>query len=187
MKLFKKLQKFRYESKGAAMVEFALILPLLMTISLGIYEATNYIMLSAKLNEISSGVANWVSSKTTIAEIQDCLIGANLVGRDYRFSSQGGVVVSGLQQVSGSTSQQLVWQYASPGGKSQLSTNPRTGVVQSAPFSILSNKQVIIAEATYDYQPIFTYFLGIFPSVKLLKVAQIVPRGGQSFSPLAPS
>jgi len=65
-----------------------------MTVSLGIYETTNYILLSAKLNEIATGVANWVGAQTSTATITDCLIGANLMGTNYNFSEKGGVVVT---------------------------------------------------------------------------------------------
>ncbi len=184
MMVSKKLQQFKQESKGASMVEFALILPLLITVSLGIYETTNYVLLSAKLNEIAAGVANWVGAQTSTATITDCLIGANLMGTNYNFSGKGEVVVTGLQQVGSTTSQKLVWQQASAGGTSQLTTNLGTGQVQYAPFSILLDANVIVVEVTYDYQPTFSYFLGIFPSVKLLKVAQSVPRGTGAFNPL---
>ncbi|MCE3230943.1 MAG: hypothetical protein K0R52_871, partial [Alphaproteobacteria bacterium] len=69
MKVLRKISHFKRESTGAALIEFVLVLPLLILISLGIYEGTNYIMVSQKLNEIASSVANWVSTKTTAAEI----------------------------------------------------------------------------------------------------------------------
>ena len=57
MRILEKIAYFKQESVGASMVEFALILPLLVTISLGIYETTNYILLSQKLNEIDKIVS----------------------------------------------------------------------------------------------------------------------------------
>lgn len=167
------------------MVEFALILPLLTTISLGIYETTNYVMLNAKLNEIATGVANWVSDQTSTATITDCLIGANLMGKDYDFTNKGEVMVTGLQRVGTTSSQKLVWQQGSVGATSQITANPSTQQVQSAPFTILLATNVIVVEVTYDYTPTFTYFLGVFPSVKLVKTAQSVPTGTNSFSPLS--
>lgn len=184
MMISQKIRQFSQESKGASMVEFSLILPLLVTISLGIYETTNYILLSAKLNEIASGIANWVSAQTSTATITDCLTGANLMGTDYNFSGKGGVVVTGLQQVGTTSAQKLVWQRASASGTSQITTNASTGQVQSSPFSILLDTNVIVVEVTYNYQPTFSYFLGIFPAVRLLKVAQAVPRGTGAFNPL---
>lgn len=187
MMLFKKIQQFIHESKGASVVEFTLLLPLLITISLGIYETTHYIMLKAKLNEIATGIATWVAAETSTATITDCLIGAKLMGTNYNFSGNGGVVVSGLQQVGTSSSQKLVWQQASTGATSQITTNASTSVVTSAPFSILLDTNVIVVEVTYNYSPVFTYFLGVFPSVKLLRVGQTVPTGANVFSPLSAS
>jgi len=177
------IQKFKKETTGASMVEFALILPLLVTVSLGIYETTNYILLSAKLNEIATGIANWVGAETSTATITDCLTGANLMGTNYNFSGNGGVVVTGLQQIGSTSNQKQVWQQGSVGASSQITVNG-TSQVTSAPFSILLDTNVIVVEVTYNYQPTFSYFLGIFPSVKLLKVAQSVPRGSGAFSPL---
>lgn len=168
------------------MVEFALILPLLMTVSLGIYETTNYIMLSAKLNEIASGVSSWVGAQTSTATITDCLIGANLMGTNYNFSGKGGVVVTGLQQVGTTTAQKLVWQQASGGAISQITTSAITGQVTSSPFTIALAPNLVVVEVSYNYQPTFSYFLGVFPSVKLLKVAQSVPTGSGGFNPLPP-
>jgi Flp pilus assembly protein TadG len=177
---------FGKNTRGASMVEFALILPLLVTISLGIFETTNYILINNKLNEIASGIANWVSAQTSTATITDCLIGANLMGTNYSFSSKGAVIVSGLQQVGSSTNQKLVWQQASLGGTSQITANSGSGVVQSAPFTLASEANLIVVEVTFKYQPVFSYFLSIFPSVTLYKVAQAVPRGSGTFNPLPP-
>lgn len=183
MMILKKIRQFKRESKGAAMVEFTLVLPLLISVSLGIYEMTNYILLSAKLNEIASGIASWVGEQTSTATITDCLIGANLMGTNYNFSVKGEVIVTGLQQSGTTTTQKVVWQQASVGGVSQITTASGS-VVQSAPFSILLDTNVIVVEVTYQYQPIFSYFLSIFPAVTLLKVAQSVPTGTGTFSPL---
>lgn len=186
MRILKKISYFKQESIGASMVEFALILPLLVTIFLGIYETTNYILLSQKLNEIASGVANWVSSKTTAAEITDNLIGANLVGATYNFFTNGGVVVTGLQQSGTPPKQQVVWQKFSAGASSSIIADG-SGNITSTPFSIASEPQLIVVEVTYQYTPTFSYFLTIFPSIKLLKVAQMIPRSGATFSPLPAS
>jgi len=182
----KKLRQFRTDTKGASMVEFALILPLLITMSIGIYEVTNYILLSAKLNEIATGIADWVSAQTTNATIQDCFIGANLMGAEYNFSTKGDVIVSGFQVTgsSGSSSLKLAWQKTSPGAVSQIIINGTSGAITSSPVSILSDTNVIVVEVTYNYQPTFSYFLGIFPAVGLLRVAQSVPTGLGAFNPL---
>ena len=186
MTILEKISHFKQESAGASMVEFTLILPLLMTISLGIYEITNYIILNQKLNEIASGVANWVSSKTTAAKITDSMIGANLVGADYNFSKKGGIVVTGLQRSGSPAKQQVVWQKSSSGATSSITTDASNNVTSTA-FSIASEPQLIVVEATYEYTPTFSYFLTIFPSIKLLKVGQMIPRSGDTFSPLPAS
>jgi Flp pilus assembly protein TadG len=186
MKLFKKILCFKRDSKGASMVEFALSLPLLVLISLGIYETTTYIMISQKLNEIASGVANWVSARPTSAVISDCLIGANLVGKDYSFSTKGTVVVTGIQTTGSPAVQTVVWQMASAGGASKIITSGGTTIV-SAPFSIANTASIIVAEVSYNYTPTFSYFLTMFPAITITKVAQMVPRSGLAFSPLPAS
>jgi Flp pilus assembly protein TadG len=186
MKIWEKISYFKKDVTGASMVEFVLVLPLLILISLGIYETTNYILLNQKLNEIAAGVANWVSSKTTAAEITDSMIGANLLGTKYNFATKGGVVVSGFQQQSGSSAQVLVWRQASSGVTSSIQTDANGNII-SSPFSLTSEYQLIVVEVTYNYQPTFSYFAAIFPALKLSKSAQVVPRGGGTFSPLPAS
>jgi Flp pilus assembly protein TadG len=185
MILFKKMKEFIKDTRGASFVEFILIMPLLTTIGLGIYETTRYVMLTTKLNEIATGLANWVGAETSLATITDCLIGAKLIGTNYNFANNGYVVVSGLQQVGTTSSQTLVWQQKSSGATSQITVSPTTQQVTAAPFTILLDTNVIVVEVTYNYQPFFSYFIGIFPAVKLLKVAQSVPRGTQTFNPLS--
>jgi|GEM_PF-3153367 len=187
MRLMKKIQKFIDQSRGASVVEFTLLLPLLATISLGIYETTRYVMIKTKLNEIAQGIATWVSEETSTATITDCLIGANLMGANYNFSNYGKVIVSGLQQVGSSSNQKLVWQQGSSGAQSAMTVNSSTGYVTGSPFSVLLDTQVIVVEVSYSYSPMFTYFLSIFPSATLLKVAQTVPVGTTSFNPLSPT
>ena len=179
--MMKKIIHLKQDSQGAAMVEFTFLLPLLITLSLGIYEATNYAMLNAKLEEIASQVANWVSGQTSAATITDCLIGANLMGTSYNFLTTGGVVVSGLQQVGTTTAQKLVWQQASLGATSVIALS---GGNASAPFPIALASNLIIVEVSYNYKPTFTYLLSMFPPIKLLKISQTVPRGGGTFNPL---
>jgi len=108
------------------------------------------------------------------------------MGTDYGFSTKGAVVVSGFEQIGSTSNQKLVWRQASAGGASSITTDSATGQVVSAPFSLALDPQMIVVEVTYNYQPTFSYFIGIFPSVKLLKVAQAVPRGFGSFNPLPP-
>jgi Flp pilus assembly protein TadG len=186
MIILKKLKQFKKDSTGASMVEFVLVLPLLMTLSLGIYETTNYILISQKLNEIASGVANWVSSKTTAAEITDSFIGANLIGADYSFSTKGAVVVTGIQQIGSPKKNQVAWQMATAGGTSGIQSDG-SGIVTSSPFTIADEPQMVVVEVSYQYTPTFSYFLSIFPSVKLLRVGQMVARSGGTFSPLPAS
>lgn len=186
MILLDKIKSFIKETKGASMVEFTLVLPLLMTLSLGIYETTNYILISQRLNEIASGIANWVSSKTTAAQITDAFIGANLIGAEYNFSTSGGVVVTGLQQSGNPAQLQVVWQMATSGATSSITTNS-SGYVTSSPFSIAAEPQMVVVEVSYQYSPTFSYFLSIFPSIKLVRVGQMVARSGGTFSPLPAS
>lgn len=186
MRLAEKILHFKRDSKGGTIVEFTLCLPLLILVCLGIYETTNYILLSQKLNEIASGVANWVSAKTTSAVVSDCLIGANLVGKDYNFSSLGTVVVTGIQTSGSPPAQAVVWRIASPGGITNITTNSG-GIVTSSPFPLSLPPNLIVVEVSYSYTPIFSYFLSIFPPIKLLKVSQMVPRSGLTFNPLPAS
>ena len=107
------------------------------------------------------------------------------MGIDYNFSSKGRVALTGLEQIGSPGAQKLAWQKGTPGAPSQISYK-NGGDVQSAPFALLVDTKVIVVEVTYVYQPTFSYFIGIFPTVTLLKVAQSVASGSGSFNPLPP-
>lgn len=186
MRLIRLLSVFSKDSNGGV-VEMAFAAPLLLLLSMGIYDINNYIALNTKLNEAASSVANWAAANTTLANINDSLVGVSLLAKDYNFSTNGSVIVSGIQTVTlnGASTQQVVWQVTTSGSVSSIIT--ATGNITSSPFPIANEPKIIVVEVKYNYAPFFNYLASILPTITIKKTAQAVPRGSGAFFPLPPS
>lgn len=170
----------KHHAHGGVLIEFAIMLPLLFLVFFGLYEGNYYINLNAKLDEIASRVAGWSSTKVTQSNINDCLIGAWHIGQEYKFSTTGQVIVSGITLTGGVY--KVVWQVKTSGATSAIVTNG-SGTVTSTPITFANEPQLVVVEVKYPYQAISSYVAPIFKAKTLYKAAQSVPRGG-TFNPL---
>lgn len=201
MRFIRMLSNFSKDANGGV-VEMAFAAPLLLLLVIGIYEVSNYIALNTKLNESAASVAKWAAATTTLASIKDDLIGVSLLGKDYAFSSNGSVVVSGIVTINSNgnqqgnqqknqqgnqqgNQQQVVWQVSSSNSLSSIISN--NGNIISVPFPIANEPKIIVVEVKYNYAPFFSYFASILPTITILKTAQAVPQGQGTFFPLPPS
>jgi Flp pilus assembly protein TadG len=175
------LQRSGKNQQGVALLEFVLMLPIALVIMLGLYEGYNLVALHNNLNEIATKVASWVGQQTTQTNINDCFIGAWLIGQNYDFALKGSIAITGVRGIG--SQYKIVWQLNS--GKfasSKLSAN-NSGVVVNPPFNLANNQNLIIVEVQYPYVPFFSYMASIFPTLHLYKTAQAVPQQS-NFSPL---
>lgn len=166
-------------TKGTALIEFALVVPVLLLILTAGYEAVQYVSLNTKLDNIAAKVAQWTSSDITYANIQDCIIGAGLLDEADNFASYGKVVVSGISASKLGKDPILAWQVGAP---SAIVVSGRNRSVLSAPFALAAGAQTIVVEVSYDYVPFFSSLAKLFPPIILYKVAQTVPQNASQFN-----
>ncbi|MEI6882725.1 MAG: hypothetical protein WCK82_15500, partial [Bacteroidota bacterium] len=145
------------------------------------YESFQYVNLNNRLNTIASKVANWVSSDITMANIQDCFIGARLLGQADDFAKNGTVVVSGISASKSGANPVLAWQVKNS-ATSSIVVKRNDQSVTSAPFALAAQPQTIVVEVTYNYVPFFSSLSGVFPSITLYKTAQTVPQNTSQFN-----
>lgn len=147
------------DARGQAVAEFAMVLPLVLFIFLGMVEIGNALAVSHTLSRISREGAN-IASRGTSLDTVVAVLATN--GSDIRLSSRGGSIVSrvALQE----TGPRILSQASSPG----LADRSRIGSVGSQPLSFASygletGNTVYVVEVFYHYRPI-TPFARLFES-----------------------
>jgi Flp pilus assembly protein TadG len=160
-------------------VEFALTLPALMILVLGVYEMTRFILLNQKIDRVAYTVSDVVAQQTTVttAEINDIMAAAAKIMNPYVFEENGLVIVSSVQQDE-DDGPVVRWQIE---GGGTLDRNSHVGVVNGAAtlpdgLTLNDDDNVIIAEVFYDYIPTFTE--DYFDTRENYKYAIFKPRFG---------
>ena len=175
--IFKKVKK---NEAGAALVEFALILPILLLLMIGSIEVYRYIYITQKVEEISARIADWSAAKTSLLAIQDFFYGAYNLGVEFNFKANGGVYVTGIQNLLGINT--AMWTVFTSNATTQYG---RLGAIVTlpSPLSLSSGDNLIIVEVTYKYTPLTSY-LSFLTSKTIRSASFSMPRGMSIFYPL---
>jgi Flp pilus assembly protein TadG len=146
------LRRFRRDSRGIAAVEFALVLPLMVTLYLGGIEVSEGISIDRKVSLTTRAVADLVSQGTTItnADMANIMNAAKAVAAPYP-SGKLKVIVSSIK-IDGNKKATVEWSDA-------LNTAARAkGDTVTLPDGLLlPNTWIIWGEASYMYQPTIGY------------------------------
>ena len=150
------------DTRGQAVAEFALVLPLLLFLFLGMVEIGNALSVSYTLSKLSREAANIASRGTSLDTVLTVVASS---GQDIKLARRGGSVVTRLE--IGSDGPVVLEQVASPG----FEDRSRLGGVGNSPVSFASygletgNTQYVV-EIFYYYRPITPFariFQGAFP------------------------
>lgn len=172
--ILRPLRQIIRDSRGLAMVEFALCLPILLLLcTLGI-EYANYIVTKKRISEIAAQIADNASrmGDATIlnnkpvseAEINDLFVGATLqAGNHLALQSRSRIILSSLEQ-NGSGGQWIHWQrcygaktYASSYGVQGDGANGKSFLGMGATGSRITaspGTAVMFVEIAHSYTPI---------------------------------
>lgn len=89
------------DARGAALIEFGLVLPLLLILGLGGIETAHYVLSIMRTNEIAQSVADnagRVRHALDEADIDEIMIGGKLIGQGMDFATNGRIILSDLEQ-----------------------------------------------------------------------------------------
>lgn len=167
------------DERGVAATEFALALPALLILTLGVFEVTQYILLNQKIDRVAYTVSDVVAQQTTVTQSQlnDIMAAAAEIMNPHDFIDDGVVIVSSVQD-DPQNGPIVKWQ--SKGG-GLLNRDSLIGTVNGAAtlpdgFTLNDSDNVIIAEVFYEYLPAFTE--DYFASRENYKYAIFKPRFG---------
>ena len=144
------------DRKGVAAVEFAFILPLLVTIYFGVVETTYAIMADRKVNSVTSTVADLVAQTKTVnqAELNDIFAAATAIMVPFEATELSIIVSSVVIDKKGNAT--VDWSAAAPGS----GTAPRSGSSFALPNGLdIPNTSLIVAKVDYQYNSFLNYII----------------------------
>lgn len=155
-----KQKSFLRDDRGVAAVEFALTLPILVTLLLGVYEVSRYIIMNQKVDRVAYTVSDVVSQQTSVSKSQlnNILYAATEIMKPYTFGSNGVVIISSVTQTTDTGPATVRWQYKGGGTLNRSSKIGQVSGTATLPTGFTLNKSdnVIVAEVFYNYVPSFT-------------------------------
>lgn len=163
MASFIRMRSLRRDKRGMAMVEFALSLPLLMTLILVGLELTNYVLANHRVRQIAAMTADNASrlrSQMSEAYINQLFVGVQKAGAGMDFQTRGRVILSSVQNNAAANGQWIRWQrcYGSLSRASKYGTQGKGQTDTSLPtingLVAQPGSAIMYAEAEYQYKPL---------------------------------
>ena len=161
------LRRLHRDESGNQVIEFAIVLPALLTLGLGGIEVGNYSIASIRCSQIAASVAdNAARARDTIdeADINEIMVGAKLIGSGIKFADNGRIILSSVEQNAAKNGYWIRWQrcfgkkavtssYGVEGAGKTDATIQGMGPAgkQIAPAA---GTALMFVEVVYDYQPI---------------------------------
>lgn len=154
-------------TSGLALTEFAMSLPVLLTLGLFGLETANFAMAHLRISNIAMVTADnaaRVRDSIDEADVIDLFTGSKMTGDGIGFAENGRIVLSSLERNAAENGQWIRWQrcdgvrtYSStygPEGTGQNDTSLQHVGPASSPISAASGTAVMVVEVSYIYQPI---------------------------------
>ena len=162
-------RQLRADRRGVALLEFALSLPLLITITVSGLEIAWYALCNQQINQLAAQAAdNAARVKGTIDEtdINEIMAATTLNGSRLDFNNRGRIIISSMQLNAAENGQWIRWQRCS-GSKSVASTygaegkgksdSSLAGIGSATPkLKAGAGVAIILAEVRFDYKPLIT-------------------------------
>lgn len=175
-----RVAEFWRDRRGAIVVEFALVAPLLVLMMLGTFEVTRYILLHQKLDRMAIAAGDLVAQgeTITIAQLTDIFAATGLIAEPFTIGNAGVVIVSSAYRATGTSTVQVAWQRTGTGTLGAASTVGTQGGSATLPagFTLREGESAIIAEVFYEFRPVLAPDLT--PPARLFHRAIFRPRRG---------
>jgi len=164
--------------KGIAAMEFALTLPIWVTLLLGVCDGAYCLLVNEKVDRISYTVTDIVTQyqTVTLANLQDIVQAASQLMNPFPFGNKGVVIISSVYKPAG-LNPVIEWQYSGGGTLIKTSKIGTTGGAPALPngLTLNDNDNVIITEVYYNYAPLFISDT-LWPASLIYQVAIYKPR-----------
>jgi Flp pilus assembly protein TadG len=155
LRILHRLGRFLRDRRGVSAVEFALVAPLMIALYLGCVEISDGVSADRKVSLVAGAVANLTAQVTAITtnDMTNILDASSAIIQPYS-SANLAVVVSCLN-IDASQNVTVKWS-ATRNGTARADNSSYTFDSSSEALKV-ANTQLILAEVTYNYTPIFGY------------------------------
>ena len=151
------IRRLRRNQRGVAALEFALSLPIIITLMIGVMEVTRFILVVQMVANVSRTMADLSSQgkEMTFAELSSAFAAIKFVAKPFDMQVDGKVFVSSISVVGGG-SPDMNWQECTGDLGSAISAVGIPGNTLALPpgFTVREGYTVIVSEAYYDFKPI---------------------------------
>ena len=178
----------RASDTGVALIEFAVTLPVLMIMLVGMIELTYYTLVNQKLDKVASSMSDFATQGTSISvgNLNTFALAVPQIMRPFNFN--GSVVFSSVANFRNPSPPCLTinvscisWQRSViSSGTSRIGN---VGGVATLPgnYTILSGQNIIVAEVFYNYTPLLSTssnFIAAFSNQQIYKISFHKARQG---------
>jgi len=159
--------RLRHCESGLAFVEFAMSLPVLLTLGLCGLETANLAMAHLRVSNIAMIAADnaaRVRDSIDEANVIELMTGAKMSGEGIRFANNGRIILSSIERNAAGTGQWIRWQRCDGAkhvsssyglqGKGQNDASLQAVGPAGNQISASAGTAVMMVEVVYDYQPI---------------------------------
>lgn len=174
----RRFARFCRAERGVAVIEFALILPIMLAIYIGTIEASTLIIVDRKVQSVAGTIGDLVArsnSEIKVSDFQDYFRAASGIMAPYS-SADVKQTVTAVRVMNDRTTD-VVWQATYEDGTYRRvpdASLPDTYALPAEMIDIALGDVVIAAEATYDYTPLFG--IVIDQSINLYRSNFYMPR-----------
>ncbi len=172
------LQWLRHAQEGAAAVEFALIVPFLITLYMGTIEISDLIAVDRRVNVVAGTIGDLVArsdgsvSSTELSSYFDAAQGIILP-----YSRTGLKQVVTLVEVSSTGATTVKWSVGNNGGVAKTVGQPYPGFTTTTPIVVLAKSNyIVVGETSYSYRPLLGWV--IKNAISLHRESYYLPRFG---------
>ncbi len=155
------LRRFGLAREAVAAVEFALVMPFMLTLYLGSMELSQLISVDQRVTNIAGTIGDLAArADGTLADtdMQNYFAAASTVIAPFTTDGLAQVVTEVQVDKDGKTT--VIWSVGYNGGSPRSCKEPFPGphAIPPSMIAISKNNYVIVSEASYSYQPL----LGLF-------------------------
>lgn len=146
------------DRSGAAAVEAALMLPVLLTLFIGCTEVTFKIWSTQKAEKLAVTLADVVAQGQTVSEedLEYMVKASDNIMEPFDFGTDGVIIISSVYVAQEETDAKVNWQCTMLGSFTVSSKIGPWGAVAELPddLTLAERDNVIVAEVFYKYKPI---------------------------------
>lgn len=156
--------RFARDRRGLAAVEFAFIVPLMLTLIFGTIEVSSGVAIDRKVTLVARTLSDLVSQGTKVSsnDISNFFKMGSAIMTPYPVTTSTMEQYITAIDIDASKKVKVVWSYKGivNGGSATVSKEDETKVVASVPAGLLvPNTQLIWSRVTYTYEPTVKFII----------------------------